>query len=281
MKVVRTIDELRSLRPSWGSVGFVPTMGAFHEGHLSLMRQAKSENDICVVSLFVNPTQFGPNEDLSKYPRQEETDIALATSAGADIMFAPNSDEVYPRKTTTVRVAELSEAFEGSIRPHHFEGVATVVLKLFNIVQPSTAYFGLKDLQQCAVIRRMVEDLNVPVKLAMCETVREPSGLAMSSRNAYLSATDRARAAVLSLVLFESARDIAEGKPAKDVLAKGKAQLESLDFVVEYLSHIDAGTMQEIEMPVSESRIVVATRFCGVRLIDNVPILSQPADKTR
>lgn len=255
-------------------------MGAFHEGHLSLMRRANADNDTCVVSLFVNPTQFGPNEDLAKYPRQEETDIALATSAGVDVIFMPSADEIYPRKTTTVRVSEVSEPFEGMIRPHHFEGVATVVLKLFNIVQPTRAYFGLKDLQQCAVVQRMVEDLNVPVELVMCETVREATGLAMSSRNAYLTDEDRVQAAELIKVLVVTARDIAMSKRSSDALANGRQQLEARGFDVEYLSHVDASTLREINDPVEQSRIVAAVRFCGVRLIDNVPILPQPADKT-
>lgn len=255
-------------------------MGAFHEGHLSLMRRAKSENDTCVVSLFVNPSQFGPTEDLSKYPRQEERDIELASSANVDVIFAPASEEVYPRRTTTVRVSDVSEQFEGAVRPHHFEGVATVVLKLFNIVQPDRAYFGLKDLQQCAVVRRMMEDLNVPTELVLCETVREPSGLAMSSRNAYLSDEDRAHAASLSEVLFATAADLSGGGEQTEILGQARTQLESLGMSVDYLAHVDSRTMQETESINESSRIVAAVRFCGVRLLDNVPILSQVAVKT-
>lgn len=255
-------------------------MGAFHEGHLSLMRRAKSENDTCVVSLFVNPTQFGPTEDLSKYPRQEQRDIELASSANVDVVFAPDSQEIYPRRTTTVSVTEVSESFEGAVRPHHFDGVATVVLKLFNIVQPDRAYFGLKDLQQCAVVQRMMEDLNVPTELVLCETVREPTGLAMSSRNAYLSDEDRARAASFSRVLVETAAQIATGGRQHEILGHSRTQLESLGMSVDYLAHVDSRTMQEIESVNENSRIVAAVRFCGVRLLDNVPILPQVDVKT-
>ena len=251
-------------------------MGAFHEGHLSLMRQAKNESDCLVVSLFVNPTQFGPNEDFTLYPRDERRDAALAKSAGVDILFAPSDGEIYPRKTTIVSVKDVSDRWEGAHRPGHFEGVATVVCKLFNIVQPDRAYFGLKDLQQCAVIRRMVEDLDIPVTLQFFPTVREADGLALSSRNAYLNAEERAKAPRLFEVLSTAAGKFRlSGVRLTEVaeeLEKGRANLEAEGFKVDYLAVVDTMVLQPKDFPAKGDSIIVAARIGETRLIDNIQI---------
>ncbi|HEV3478970.1 MAG TPA: pantoate--beta-alanine ligase, partial [Gaiellaceae bacterium] len=204
MIVARTITELEeALRPlRGGSIGLVPTMGAFHEGHLSLFRAARAESDALVVSLFVNPAQFGRGEDLERYPHDVERDAALAEPVGVDVLFVPTAEEIYPSGFETwVEVEELGRALEGEFRPGHFRGVATVCLKLFNLVRPTRAYFGQKDAQQAAVIRRMVRDLNVPLEIRVLPTVRDEDGLALSSRNAYLSPVERERALALPRAL--------------------------------------------------------------------------------
>ncbi len=211
MKTVRTISELRAelgeARP-----GFVPTMGAFHEGHLSLIRAARAENDIVVVSLFVNPAQFGQGEDLSRYPRDETHDSAQAEAEGADYLFAPSRDELYPPGFQTwVEVEEVSKPLEGAARPGHFRGVATVCLKLFNIVRPRRAYFGQKDAQQVAVVKRMVRDLDLDLEIRVLPTVREEDGLALSSRNAYLSPEERQAALALPRALQARDRSLLNG----------------------------------------------------------------------
>jgi len=201
MRTVRSAAELRAL-PRSGSVGLVPTMGAFHDGHLSLMRAARAENDVVVVSLFVNRAQFGPEEDLERYPRDEERDAALAEEAGVDVLFVPPMEEIYPPGFQTwVEVEELGSILEGEHRPGHFRGVATVCLKLFNLVLPDRAYFGQKDAQQAAVVKRMVRDLAVGVEIRVCPTVRDGDGLALSSRNAYLSPGERQAALALPRAL--------------------------------------------------------------------------------
>ena len=209
MKVVRTIRDVRhALEQRPRVVGLVPTMGAFHEGHLSLFRAARSECDAVVVSLFVNAAQFGPGEDYDRYPRDEERDLRLAEEAGVDVVFAPAPHELYPAGYQTwVDVEQLSRPLEGRFRPGHFRGVATVCLKLFNIVRPDRAYFGQKDAQQVAVVKRMVQDLNLFLEIRVCPTVRDADGLALSSRNAYLSADERERALALPKAL--ATRDLA------------------------------------------------------------------------
>jgi pantoate--beta-alanine ligase len=202
MRVISTSAELIAERPAWAGpqdVGFVPTMGYLHAGHLSLVRQARADTGVVVVSIFVNPTQFGPHEDLSRYPRDLERDLALLESVGTDIVFAPQADDLYPSGFATYvqPVGPLAEVLEAASRPGHFRGVATIVLKLFELVRPHQAYFGQKDAQQAAVIQRMVTDLNLPVRLRVLPIVREPDGLAMSSRNVYLGPEDRAAATVL------------------------------------------------------------------------------------
>jgi pantoate--beta-alanine ligase len=211
MNTVRTARELGTL-PRSGSVGLVPTMGAFHEGHLSLMRAARAENDIVVVSLFVNPAQFAPDEDFERYPRDEDRDATLAEEAGVDVLFVPAVEEIYPQGFQTwVEVEELGGTLEGEHRPGHLRGVATVCLKLFNIVRPDRAYFGQKDAQQAAVVKRMVIDLAAGVQIRVCPTVRDDDGLALSSRNAYLSAEEREAALALPHALQANDRALLDG----------------------------------------------------------------------
>jgi pantoate--beta-alanine ligase len=240
MRIVRTAAELQ---PSAGSVGLVPTMGAFHEGHLSLFRAARAENDLVVVSLFVNPAQFGDGEDLERYPRDEQHDARLAEEAGADVLFAPLLEEIYPPGFQTwVEVEELGSMLEGEHRPGHFRGVATVCLKLFNLVRPQRAYFGQKDAQQAAVLKRLVRDLAVPVEIRVLPTVRDADGLALSSRNAYLSPDERE--AALSL--------------PRALRTNDPALLDGLE--VDYFEEADF-----------EPRVLAAAvRVGGTRLIDNI-----------
>jgi pantoate--beta-alanine ligase len=250
MRVVRTVDELTRVALSH-KVGLVPTMGAFHEGHTSLFRAARAECATVVVSLFVNPAQFGANEDLARYPRDEERDARVAEGAGVDVLFAPSSEQMYPEGFATwVNVAATGG--EADARPGHFRGVATVCLKLFNLVRPDVAYFGQKDAQQAAVLRRMVRDLNVPVDLRVLPTVRDADGLALSSRNAYLSPTERKEALALPRAL-EAARS------AADPVAATHAALNGLE--PEYVEVLDLG----------DARVLAAAaRIGSTRLIDNV-----------
>jgi pantoate--beta-alanine ligase len=253
VKTIRTIAELRS-EPRGGSVGIVPTMGAFHEGHLSLFRAAREENDVVVASLFVNPAQFGPNEDLATYPRDEKRDADLAEAAGVDQLFIPAREELYPSGFQTwVEVEELGRVLEGEFRPGHFRGVATVCLKLFNIVRPDRAYFGQKDAQQVAVVKRMVRDLNLELEIRSVATVRDRDGLALSSRNVYLSSEEREHALALP-------RALQTMDPAK-----ARAQLNGLE--VEY-----------VEVADFEPRVLAAAvRIGDTRLIDNVVLDKEPA----
>lgn len=248
-------------------------MGALHEGHLLLIRRARELSDETVVSIFVNPTQFGPNEDLSVYPRPWEEDVAMCQSEGVDILFAPEAEDMYlPNSQTKVVMGEIGEILEGKWRPGHFDGVATVVLKLLQIVRPEIAVFGKKDRQQCAVISRMVEDLNVPVQLEFAETVREPSGLALSSRNRYFSPTDRAQASRLSETLFESADRIRAGEEIEKVLADATQALSNAEFEPEYVEFASATTFRPQRDLSAPGILLAAARFRGVRLIDNVDI---------
>jgi pantoate--beta-alanine ligase len=250
MKVVRTIAELRHSAPR-GRVGLVPTMGAFHAGHVSLFSAARAECEVVVVSLFVNPAQFGANEDLADYPRDEERDVRIAEDAGVDILFVPSADEIYPPGFGTWIDVGPAGA-EGEARPGHFRGVATVCLKLFNVVRPNVAYFGQKDAQQVAVLRRIVRDLDVPVELRVLPTVRDADGLAVSSRNAYLSPEERAHALALP-------RALAKAKDAADPIAVAREGLNGL--VPEYVEIVDIGDAKVL---------AAAARVGPTRLIDNV-----------
>lgn len=274
-------EALAAARAQGKSVGLVPTMGYLHEGHATLMRQARAENDVLVVSVFVNPLQFGPTEDLDKYPRDLPRDLGVAAGAGADFVFHPSVEAMYPAGfSTRVSLTGVSEPFDGAARPGHFTGVATVVLKLLNIVGPQRAYFGEKDWQQLAVIRRMVADLNVPVQVVGVPIVREAQGaaqgLALSSRNSYLSEEQKARATVLSRALRAVQQAYAGGERRSAVLEQaGRAVLAAEPEVqLDYLSVVDGDLAQHETLEADRySRILVAARMFGVRLIDNMPLL--------
>ncbi len=280
VKFVRRKDELRALlaaaRAEGRSIGLVPTMGYLHEGHLSLLRAARAECDLVVMSLFVNPAQFGPGEDLDRYPRDESRDAELAGEAGVDLVYAPPVDEVYPDGfSTSVEVSGLTEVLCGDPSrrgPGHFRGVTTVVAKLFNTVGPDVAYFGRKDAQQVAAIRRMVRDLDIPVRIEALPIVREADGLAMSSRNAYLGSQDRERATALSRALREVERVVAVDSLAA-ALAAGRHELEAAGIEPEYLEARDAENLQPVaELDGRPVLVALAARFGGARLIDNVLI---------
>ncbi len=269
------VDSLRAL----GAVALVPTMGALHDGHLTLVREARKRAPAVAVSIFVNPTQFGPNEDLAAYPRQLAEDSRLLEAEGVDLLWAPPVDEVYPDGfATTVSVASVSATLEGASRPGHFDGVATVVVKLFNQVRPDLALFGEKDWQQLAVIRRMARDLDLtqpPVeRIIGVPTVREADGLAMSSRNRYLSVEDRARAAVLPTAMRKAIAAIEAGAPVPVVLQTAKAALLAGGFgSVDYVALADADTLEPLdELGKRPARLFVAARIGGTRLIDNMAV---------
>jgi pantoate--beta-alanine ligase len=276
MRTIRTIAELRAAlrehRLGGQTIGLVPTMGAFHDGHMSLIRRARSESDVVVVSLFVNPTQFNESSDLAAYPRDEECDATLAEDAGVDYLFAPPIEEIYPTGfATTVSVDGLTDTLEGAQRGRgHFDGVATVVTKLFNIVSPETAYFGQKDAQQAAVIKQLVRDLDIPVRVEVCPTIRETDGLAMSSRNALLSAPERARATALHRALAVAREAVAAGErdPAA-VATAARAELTAAGVEPEYLELVSTHTLVPVGRIDGEVLAVVAARIGRTRLIDN------------
>ena len=283
MKIIRTVSALRQevalARMGGSRIGLVPTMGAFHEGHLSLMRRARERCGLVVVSLFVNPTQFNERSDLERYPRDEQRDAAMAGSAGVDILFAPGVEEVYPYGfATTVEVSGVSEPLEGEMRgTSHFRGVATVVAKLFNMVQPDDAFFGQKDAQQALLIRRMARDLDFPVYVEVCPTVREADGLAMSSRNALLDPASRQRATALSRALFAIERAVANGERDTDrALGAGREILAAEGIEPEYLAAVAADTLAPVKTITAETLIPIAARLGSVRLIDNVTVRPEP-----
>jgi pantoate--beta-alanine ligase len=274
---VTTIAEVRAhldgRRAAGATIGFVPTMGYLHDGHASLMRAARADHDVVVTSIFVNPLQFAADEDLDAYPRDLSGDTELAEANGCDLLFAPSTAEMYPAPVlTTVSVREVSAPLEGRARPTHFDGVATVVAKLFSIVGPCTAYFGEKDFQQLAVVRRMASDLSMPVAVVGCPTVREPDGLAMSSRNAYLRAEQRAAAPVLYRALQAGVAAIGRGvvDPA-EVRAEMTALIAGEPLAqLDYAEVVDAATFEVPDPLRGTLRLLVAARFGGARLIDNV-----------
>ena len=278
MKTVRTVADLRAaLADAPRPVGLVPTMGYFHDGHLSLMRAARADCATVVVSLFVNPAQFGPNEDLAAYPRDERRDSELADGEGVDILFAPAVDEVYPGGfDTAVTVGGLTEPMDGAARPGHFEGVTTVVAKLFNMATPDVAYFGQKDAQQALVIRKLVRDLNFPVRIAVCPTVREPDGLALSSRNAYLGPDERERAAALSRALRAAERTVELGETdAATVLDAARGELDAAGIEPEYLELRSATDLTPAQRVNGSTLLAVAARVGRARLIDNTILKGQ------
>jgi len=273
MILVSTLDELRSARLLLdGKLGFVPTMGYLHEGHLSLARHACTECDYVAASIFVNPTQFGPNEDLSKYPRDLERDLHLLEEAGVDLVWTPTPEVMYPPGFQTwVEVQEMTRPLEGAMRPGHFRGVTTVVAKLFNAVQPHKAYFGQKDAQQAAVIRQMVKDLNFPIEIIVCPTVREPDGLAMSSRNVYLDLDQRKAATVLFRALSAAKAEYEKGERAAEKLrSKMKEVIASEPLAqMQYVSCADYDTLQELDKVTGKTLLSMAVFIGKTRLIDN------------
>ncbi len=275
MQVLHTISSFREARRALsGTVGFVPTMGYLHEGHLALVRRAKAECVHVAASIFVNPTQFGPNEDLSRYPRDLPRDLELLQAEGVDLVFVPPVEEIYPPSFRTyIEVEQVTEPLEGAHRPSHFRGVATVVCKLFNIVQADRAYFGQKDAQQTVVIRQMVQDLNIPTEVIIVPTVREADGLALSSRNVYLDQAQRAAAPVLYRALQLAAALYEQGeRDASNVRAAMQQILDQEPLAtVDYVSVADPTTLQEIEGTIERGALVsLAVRFGSTRLIDNV-----------
>lgn len=273
MKIISGIDELREARRALkGEVGFVPTMGYLHEGHLSLVRRAKEECGAAMVSIYVNPTQFAPTEDLAKYPRDLERDLNLLAPLGVDIVWTPSDEIMYPPGFQTwVEVAELTKPLEGAMRPTHFRGVTTVVAKLFNAVQPTRAYFGQKDAQQAAVIRRMTRDLNFPIEIVVCPTVREADGLAMSSRNKYLDAEERKAATILFRALSAAKERYEAGeRNAETLRLKMKEVLASEPRVqAQYVSCADYDTLEELQTVSGKTLLSMAVLLGKTRLIDN------------
>jgi len=279
MQVARTITEIRACvsqaHAAGQTVGLVPTMGALHVGHVSLIKAAAERCDLVVVSVFVNPTQFGPGEDFEKYPRPLEKDLAICEENGVDAVFAPSPGEMYPRQNLTwVTVEKVSDPLCGRFRPGHFRGVATVCMKLFNIVGADLAFFGQKDAQQVAVIRRMVADLNMPLEIVVCPTVREPDGLATSSRNQYLSPQERKDATVIHRALQRSAELIRAGEmdAARIVRQMGEMLRQVPALRIEYVSIVDAESLEDVQQVQGRALVAVAGRLGSTRLIDNIVV---------
>jgi pantoate--beta-alanine ligase len=277
MRTLRTVGDLRQAiepaRRAGRTIGLVPTMGALHDGHLSLISVARAQCDLVVVSLFVNPAQFNEHADLERYPRQEDRDRELAAHAGADVLFAPTPEEVYPDGfSTSVEVLGLTDRLEGAVRGSaHFRGVTTVVYKLLNMVAPDVAYFGQKDAQQVIVIRRLVLDLNMPVRIEACPTVREPDGLAMSSRNANLGPAERERALALHHALAAAAAAVSDGERRADALiGAAREAMAPFDVEPEYLELVSPDTLEPVERLREPALLAIAARIGSTRLIDNV-----------
>jgi pantoate--beta-alanine ligase len=286
-QIIRRVAELRDAVAAFrrsrqkGSVGLVPTMGYLHEGHASLIRRSAAENGLTVLTIFVNPLQFGPNEDFDRYPRDEQRDLAVAAAAGADLVFAPSVEEMYPEpiRTTVTVSGGLTSRLCGASRPGHFDGVATVVSKLFLIVQPDKAYFGLKDAQQVAVVSQMAKDLNFPVEIVPCPIVREPDGLAMSSRNVYLRDEERKQALVLSQTLQKVPEWIADGMTESELVIRMRGRIRTQPLA--NIDYVEVVKYPELEppqpgLPLREIRepllVALAVKFGNTRLIDNVLI---------
>lgn len=275
--IVRTVDNLRAELAAWRKagerIGLVPTMGALHQGHLSLVALAKEKAKRVVVSIFVNPIQFGPREDFHLYPRDEAGDLAKLAAAGADLVFIPDIAEMYPPGfSTRINVGDLTEDLCGAARPNHFDGVATVVAKLLAQCAPDIAVFGEKDYQQLLVIRRMVRDLDIPVEIVGAPIVRERDGLALSSRNAYLSPAERKIAPLLHRTIAEIAADLAKGRGADDAAEAARFKLEAAGFRVNYVAVRDPETLKPLHGPVKQARVLAAAFLGKTRLIDNVPV---------
>ncbi|HEY4009170.1 MAG TPA: pantoate--beta-alanine ligase [Acidobacteriaceae bacterium] len=271
---ITAMQQASRERRKTGTLGLVPTMGALHEGHLSLVRSARKACDTVVVSIFVNPTQFGPNEDFARYPRNLEADLTLLEAEDVDIVFAPSAAEMYPTRSsgTFVEVPAISDRLDGAYRPGHFRGVATVVAKLFNIVGPDLAFFGQKDAAQVAVLRAMVRDLNLPLEIVVCPTVREPDGLAMSSRNRYLTPSERVQSlalhGALSVAREQTQRGICSGQKLRETML---AELQKVpEACIEYVEIVDPETLEPVEDVCACALLAVAARVGTTRLIDNL-----------
>lgn len=278
MQTIRSIDALRAavaeLRADGQPIALVPTMGALHDGHMALVAEARKRTPHVVASIFVNPMQFGANEDLGRYPRRLAKDSAMLAEGGCALLWAPEADEMYPAGfATTISVSGLTAGFEGAIRPGHFDGVATVVTKLFNQVGPDIAFFGEKDFQQLAVIRRMVADLDMPIEIVGVPTQRDEDGLALSSRNVYLTETERAQARSLPRALGEAASAIAAGGAVADALDKAQAALLKGGFeAVDYVALVDPETLAPVDALAGPARLLAAARMGATRLLDNIAV---------
>lgn len=279
MEVAETIKSVRRLvkaaRSKGNKIGLVPTMGALHIGHICLIEKAVKGSDFVVVSIFVNPTQFGPAEDFEKYPRSFESDLEICRKAGVDVVFAPSPQEMYKKENLTwVNVEKLTEPLCGRSRPRHFRGVTTVCAKLFNIVEPDVAYFGQKDAQQAIVIKRMVADLNMPLEIVVCPTVREPDGLAVSSRNKYLSEQQRKDATYIYKSLKKCESLVEAGTTdSKTIIGEMKQILNQVSSIeIEYISIVDAESLQELERIAGKALAAVAVKIGSARLIDNIVV---------
>jgi len=279
MQTVKTIQQVRDLiknaKQQGKTIGFVPTMGALHIGHISLIKTAKQQSDFVVVSIFVNPAQFGPTEDFDNYPRPIEEDLKICERNGVDLVFAPAVDEMYPAKNLTwVEVEKLTELLCGRSRPGHFRGVTTVCTKLFNIVQPDNAFFGQKDAQQAIVIKRMIADLNVPLKIVVCPTVREPDGLAVSSRNKYLNEAERRDAPLIYKSLTKAQQLIKTGQKQREkIIEEIKVTISRSNLLeIEYIEVVDAETLQKVSSLSGTVLIAIAAKLGRARLIDNIMV---------
>ena len=277
---MQTIREARqlpaaliALRAGGKSLALVPTMGALHAGHLALVEEAKRRADRVAATIFVNPLQFGANEDFGRYPRQEEKDAEALAEAGCDLLWLPQPEEMYPAGfATNVSVKGLGDRWEGQARPGHFDGVATVVAKLLCAVRPEVAVFGEKDFQQLAVVRRMTQDLQLGVEILGVPTVRDADGLALSSRNSYLSADERRRAGELPTALKDAATDIRSGTPVSEALARAVERLKSAGFKIDYVALVNSLTLEPLERPEGSMRLIAAATIGTTRLIDNIPV---------
>ena len=277
MRIARTVAEVRALRPSLGRVGLVPTMGALHDGHMSLVALAAARCEAVAASIFVNPTQFAPHEDLATYPRPIEADLAKLEAADVALVFLPPPEEVYPRGfDSRIEVGAIANRLEGAVRPGHFSGVATVIAKLFNIVAPDIAFFGQKDVQQTRVIRQMVRDLDMPVEIVIGPTIREADGLALSSRNIYLTPDQRIEAGALSRGLFEAEAAFASGtRDAARLRQIVETAIAPTAGVIDYISVADPDTLEELECVGADGAVMsLAVRFGTTRLLDNVILRS-------
>jgi pantoate--beta-alanine ligase len=275
VQIVRSSEELALARAAvTTSLALVPTMGALHAGHIALVGEAKRRAGCVAASLFVNPTQFGPNEDFGRYPRREAEDMRMLEESGCELLWIPSVADMYPDGfSTSIRVAGLSDRWEGEARPGHFEGVATVVAKLLNSVRPDVALFGEKDFQQLAVIQRMAADLDIPVEIAGVPTVREPDGLALSSRNSYLSSDERSRAVALPEALQRARVSILEGARVSPALEIARQSLAKAGFSrIDYVALVDASTLEPLDEPKGEMRLIAAAIIGTTRLIDNLAV---------